>query len=187
VQYLFPFLGAIGFIFRWWLVQYKLKDELAIDRGHLSRVLVYVLCLALLLDFAANVFSLIVVTALPTMVMAFLWFDIPFYRHTIMIDPLYQKNKVWAIVERLTLHPPMIIAGVYLYVLDITKIFPGGFPIEVLASGVIIIYGAYLLFDPRITKKQSHPAGYIILLAAILETVFIVLYMEFFYYWVPRA
>jgi hypothetical protein len=170
-------LGAFGLVFRIWLVQVKLKEELAVDQWHLSRTLVYALCLGMTVGFGDNVFTLIVAVALPTMIGAFLSYDITFLFSRFKFEEKWQINRKWVLIERLTLHPPMIIAGFYLFSLHLPSLLPSFPNYGMLFAGIILIYGEFFLLDPRWVIKQDYPEGRTIIIGAIAETVFINLYI----------
>ena len=170
-------IGAFGLIFRIWLVQVKLKEELIVDQWHLSRTLVYALCLALVLGFGDNLFTLIVAVALPTMIGAFLSYDITFLFSRFQKEEKWQKNKGWVLIERLTLHPPMIIGGFYAFSQHLPSLLASFPDYGMLMAGIILIYGEFFLLDPRWVIKQDYPEGRTILIGAIAETFFINLYL----------
>ena len=172
-------MGVIGLIFRFWVTQIRLNEELHVERGHLSRFLTYYFCLALIMDFESGVFTLITVGAGPTMILAFIFFDLPFYWQ-FKDEPKWKKHqKPWLLLERITLHPPLIIAAIYVYIIGVRDFFTPVPSFPIMAGSLILVIGAYFLFDPRIrAERKNTPAGYIILTGALTESFLILLYIS---------
>ncbi|MCP4760421.1 MAG: hypothetical protein GY870_01485 [archaeon] len=184
-----PIFGAIGLILRLYVSSVKLKSggDHRFQNGHLSRFLSYVLCIALILNFENNVFTLIVAVAFPTMVIAFFGTDVPFfidmYRNPIKEDK--EKNG-WLIFERFTLHIPLVTAGIWIWVINPLKLFSPLINTGSLVAGIILSWVFYLIFDPRWVKKSDgNKIGYLLLFGAIIETIFLFLYI-FPYHEVPN-
>jgi hypothetical protein len=164
----FPIVGTIFLLFRLWLCEIKLHEVLGNKRGHTSRFISYYFGLAMILNFSVNVFTLISVISAPAMIFAVLYFDISFFLNEGREDiPL----KFWQIVERLTLHIPLIVFGIFYYAyspaLEYFQLFTiPKFGVALLLAG-IPMFG----FDPRISKKADWPRGPFILGGAILDII----------------
>jgi hypothetical protein len=87
--------------------------------------------------FSSNVFTLIVITALPTMIGAFLFFDVRYYNVWIS-EERYQKQLGWVKLERLFLHPPMIVAGFGIYLNNSIEFLLTMFTLPNLIAGLIL-------------------------------------------------
>jgi hypothetical protein len=185
LNYFYIFFGAIGIFFRYWVTNIKLKDGLEHRRFHLSRILALLYFVAMALEFDNNMFTLIVVGALPTMVAAFLFYDITFYRNIfrkdwftrLEIKEEFVSDRIWIFMERITMHIPMIITAIRIYIEGAKDLFLPETNLFTLIAGFIMIYGFYLLVDPRWTQKDEWPAGIIIFWAGVSQTVFIGLYL----------
>lgn len=165
---------------RFYLTEFKLKKQLELKTGHLSRLLTYYLSIALILGFSSHLFWLIVIVALPTMIAAFLGFDLTFYKEILQKDPKWKENRGWLILERITLHPPMIIAGFWLYFMDPKSFFtplPSGIEMFV---GILLSIGAFLFVDPRWRQKEDWPTGIVIFFGACAEALGFILYLYYF-------
>ncbi len=160
--------GALAFLFRLWLCEFKLKKDLGGKRGHTSRFINYYFLLAMFLDFGNNLLTLITIITAPAMVMAFIFFDIPFYvqdcRHPI-------ENKGWLIVERITLHPPVFLYTVYFYAIQTRLFYFDLFTIPNFVIAMILVLVPLFLFDPRVTKKEDWPRGLFMVLGSIVNII----------------
>ncbi len=195
MSWYFVLLGALGLVFRYWIANYKLNHLLKHRTGHLSRMVTYFFFIAMMTDFGQNIFTLIIVGALPTMIGAFLMFDVSFYRHIFTKDwslrlgvpEAKPKERFWIFLERFTLHWPAIVPGIVIYYRDPREFFLPfmDFQTVVIASVMMII--AFFLLDPRWWKiepngqRNDHPAGTIILpsMVASMLGLFIYLYLDF--------
>lgn len=145
-------LGVAFLIFRIWITEFKLRDELQFRRHYLSRFLNYYYCLALLSGFTWNLFNFILIAEWLPMIIAFIGWDIPFFikykKRT-----YWEKNRLWLFIERATLHPPMIGTIILMYLhglhsfVDISKL------IILTIIGFLIVFLPWFLLDHRWTKK----------------------------------
>ncbi|MHA1340147.1 MAG: hypothetical protein ACTSRZ_10345 [Promethearchaeota archaeon] len=171
--------GAIFFIFRIWLVQFKLKDELQFRKDYLSRYMCLYFCIGMILQFKNDIFNIIIGAALPLMIISFIGWDtlffVKFKRRT-----YWKKNYGWLIIERLTMHPPMMIVALYWWIDGLKAhiiLVNGIFSIIV---AIILVFGAFLMWDKRWTEKYIAPTGMNILISAILSVVGFSIYILLF-------
>jgi hypothetical protein len=168
---LFYFLTGLSFLlFRIWIVNFKLREELGKKQYHISRILIHYFCIALITGFSSNLFTLICVVSMPTMITAFIWFDVPYFR-TFNADKSSSAIKNWILVERLTLHLPIIIFSVLFYTFNKRSFFYTLFTIPNIIIAILICFGPFILIDPRIALKDEYPIGKKLLTAAIFETI----------------
>ncbi|MHA1886426.1 MAG: hypothetical protein ACTSX0_00210 [Promethearchaeota archaeon] len=159
-------IGAIGFLFRFWLVELKLDQDLNHKRGHTSRFINYYFLIAMITDFGNNLFTLISVVSAPAMVMAFFFFDFPFYFKD-CLHPM--KKKGWLILERLTLHPPVFIYAIYFYATQTLKFFFDLYNLSNLVISLVLVLIPLFVIDPRVVKREDWPRGLFMVLGAIID------------------
>jgi hypothetical protein len=171
MAYWFPIFGSIFLIFRIWLCEVKLVKPLDYRRHYVSRFLTYFYAIAMILSFENAFMNISVAGSLPAMVIIFLTFDFRYIRdHTGKRVEEEIPLRFWLLVERWTLHPPLIITGIYWYVIGLKTIVLYPVPsigYTLLAIALPIV--TFLTIDPRWTKKTEAPLGYIMLLIAILS------------------
>lgn len=177
--------GLFGLLTRLWLVESKIKGYLAEDRLHISRILGYFFWGAMFLGFNVNVLTFISVAIFPGMFLAIFFFDLPYLINDYpKITP--EQPKKWILLERLTLHSPPAIYGTLFYFGGTKLVFYFAlFSPFIVAGGAIVVFGLFLLIDPRWTIKKDHPRGSIILRTMIIGLIGnIVVYLLFA---VPRG
>lgn len=166
-----PLFGVVFLIFRFWLCEVYLRDILGVDRGHTSRFCSYYLALAMIFNFEPNVFTLISVVSAPAMVLASFAFDVPF----LFFNEGRQQipKKTGQIIERLTMHIPIILFGVYYY--GFSKVswldYFALFTLDKLVIAILLTCLPMFVFDPRVTKRKDWPRGLFIVGGAILDIV----------------
>ncbi len=161
-------LGWIMLIFRIWLAEFKLKDELQFRRHYLSRFVNLYMWIALILNLESYTFNLIVITCFPVMIVTSFW-DIKFYTNFKKRD-YWEKNKMWLLVERLTLHPPMLILGLFFYISGILPYFNYSRGVWPVIIAISFVYLAFFLLDKRWTEKYNYPQSKIMISMMILST-----------------
>lgn len=176
-DYLFIVLGAFGIIFRIWLVQFKLKDELEFRKDYVSRYMSVYFFIAMALQFQNELFNLIVATALPLMLVSFIGWDTLFF-YKFKKRTYWEKNHGWLIVERLTMHPPMLIVALYWWIAGLENVLLIQGSYATIIAAVILVFAPMLLFDKRMTEKYIAPTGMNIFVSAILCLVGMVIYLE---------
>ncbi|MGY5881001.1 MAG: hypothetical protein RTV31_12165, partial [Candidatus Thorarchaeota archaeon] len=81
-------LGIIFLLFRIWIVEVKLKEELLFRRRYFSRFFAYYTCLALVFGLSAYPLNIMVIIAFPILVVTSVW-DVNFYRR-------FNTQEYWA-------------------------------------------------------------------------------------------
>jgi hypothetical protein len=180
LDHILSIIGAFFLVFRIWLVEYKLEDELQFRKNYVSRILNYYFCIALLLAFRAPIFNLAIIGALPMMVISFVGWDslffIKFKKRT-----YWKKNHGWLLLERITLHPPMIPVAIWMYYKGFQNFVPPPMNPWVFVAVGILFFGPFLLMDKRWTEKYIAPTGNNILFGAVLSYIFIVVFAFVFF------
>jgi len=168
---IFPICGILFLLFRFWLCEGYLRDILKNKRGHTSRFISYYFGIAMLLNFDVNVFTLISVFSTGAMIFALVAFDVPF----IFFNDAQQKipKKVWQIIERLTMHIPPIIFGVYYYLFSPTSHVDYFllFTIPQFVFALLFTGIPMFVIDPRVVKKEDWPRGPAIVIALLLSII----------------
>jgi len=173
--------GIAFFIFRVWIVEFKLKEELDFRRRYFSRFFSYYTCLALAFGLMAFPFNLMVMLAFPILVVTSVW-DINFVRK-FNSQPHWEEKKKWAILERATLHPPVVILAIYMILTDARNyILPPNLVIMVIYA--VILFLPFFLIDKRWTKRYKWPEALIVVGLILASGISLVL-AEAFLWGVP--
>lgn len=156
-------LNILGFsmlIFRIWVAEVKLKEELQFRRRYFSRFFAYYTCLALTFGLLVLPFNLMVIIAFPILIVTSVW-DINFYRK-FNTQPYWAEKKGWAILERLTLHPPVVVLAIYMILTDARNyIQPPNLVILVISA--LVLFSPFFLVDERWTKRYKWPEAMIVI------------------------
>ena len=161
------FIGAALFIFRIWLLEIKLKEELQFRRRYFSRFFTYYTCLAIAFNLMIIPFNIIVIIAFPILIVTSVW-DINFYRR-LNTQPHWSEKKRWAILERMTLHPPVVILAIYMIVTDARNyIQPPN--LIVLIISVLVLFSPFFFVDARWTKRYQWPQALIVIGLVIMSS-----------------
>ena len=170
VQILLPLFGVVFLIFRIWICEVRLKDLLDFRRHFLSRFASYYFCIALILDLRNEIFNFIVLGSIPILTIAFLTFDIPFFVKFHKDPGVDEESKFWLYIERIMLHPPILIMGYIVYAFHPRILIPSiQFPSVLIA--VIIVFTTYIIFDDRALKIEGTGIWLIIGMAGSLVGV----------------
>ncbi len=145
-------IGVSFLIFRIWLTEFKLRAELEFRRHYLSRFLNYYYCIALISSFTWDIFNFILISETIALIIAFIGWDIPFFIKFNKQDH-WQKNKTWLIIERATLHPPMIGTVIWMLFSGLRSFVDSSNLILIVIITLILGLLPYFLFDQRWTKK----------------------------------
>lgn len=174
---LFPLIGLVFFSFRIWLVIFKVKDELQFRRFYVSRLVNFYFCLMLIFNFKSVIFNVIVAVCFPAMIMTSLW-DINFYRG-FRSREYWKKNRSWVFLERVTMHPPILIGGLSLYIIGLQYFVP---PTNIIPFflGILLVYSSSFLLDIRLRKKYNWPNGRNLFLVMLISTLLFSLYYIFY-------
>jgi hypothetical protein len=162
-------LGVAFLLFRMWLCEYKLKDELEFRRHYLSRILSYYTALVIAFNFENLILNYIITSTVAVTVVSLIGWDAPFFKK-FSSRTYWKKNHGWLIVERLTMHIPMLIVAIYLYMVGMPQIewidgirlymftFPG-------------FYLWYIRVDKRWSEKYIWPTGRDIMVFATVSLI----------------
>ncbi|MHA1819797.1 MAG: hypothetical protein ACTSU2_12385 [Promethearchaeota archaeon] len=190
MDYLIPLIGCFGLIFRIWLTEVKLRKELDFRRYYLSRIVNICLFIAMIYNFESMTFNMILVTSTPILMVASIFWDTRFYKRLPKVEQ-WQEKKNWLLLERVTLHPPILILGIIPY---FSSWFPhamkwgaltfhsfkefavgsigtsGPFMAKVIALfyASILIYGALFVLDIRWYERKGWPTAKYMLIATIV-------------------
>lgn len=172
-----PWIGVCFLIFRFWLSTFKLKDELQFRRFYVSRLVNYFFCLCIIFNLQNPVFNVILAVCFPAMIFTSTW-DVNFYRHFKGRD-YWKKNKGWLLVERITMHPPILIGGLYIYITGIWNYVP---PRDLITFviGILLVYPTSYLLDIRLRKRYQWPNGRDLILVMVISTVAFSMYYVFY-------
>ena len=168
-------LGTLYVLFRLWLVEYKLKEELEFRRHYLSRMLAYFTGLVILFDYKNMLMNFIIIIALPVVIVSIIGWDclffVKFSKRT-----YWKKNHGWLLVERITMHFPMTAIGILLYIWGLPTLSV----LEVLQFAIYTIPVLYLWFmvvDKRWSERYIWPTGLNIFIFATLSIIGTSLYL----------
>ena len=177
---LISIIGSMFLIFRIWLCEVRLKDILDFRRHFLSRFASYYFCITLILSFESPIFNFITISSLPLLSIAFLTFDMPFFikykkENELQENKLNKRDVNWLYIERILLHPPIILANLVIYIMD-PKIFLTGFGIDTILTSSVLIFGAWFCFDKRaFEKKGTGPAILTLIISSLIGYTFYLL------------
>ncbi|MFW9867038.1 MAG: hypothetical protein ACFFEN_13160 [Candidatus Thorarchaeota archaeon] len=170
---LFPIIGIVFISFRIWLVIFKVKDELQFRRFYVSRLVNFYFCFMLIFNFKNPIFNVIVAVCFPAMIFTSLW-DINFYKG-FKSRNYWEKNKNWVLIERMTMHPPILVGGLSLYIIGLQKFIPSNDLVPFLL-GILIVYLTSFLLDIRLRKRYNWPNGRNLFLVMFISTSLFSLY-----------
>jgi hypothetical protein len=152
---------GIGFLlFRIWIVEFKLVEELQFRRRYFSRFFSYYTCLALAFGLSFWPFNVMVMVAFPILVVTSVW-DINFMRRFSSQD-YWANNRRWGLVERVTLHPPVVVVAIYMILMGARNyIQPPNLVLLVLV--VILLFLPFFILDLRWTERYKWPEALIVI------------------------
>lgn len=165
VSYL-PLIGGIFFLFRLWLIFFKLTDELQFRRLYISRFYSLYFALAITMEFRDPTFNALIIGAVPMMLISFVGWDLPFYQKFVS-RTYWTKNHGWLLVERLSMHLPILICGIWMYVTDFHNYVPHSAGVLPFVLSAILLFLPFFLMDERWTSKYIAPTGKSLLFGAI--------------------
>ena len=161
-------LGLALLIFRIWVVESKLKEELQFRRRYFSRFFAYYACLAMIFGLQSYPLNIIIMVAFPILIVTSVW-DVNFYRR-FNTQEYWKKNRRWAIVERLTLHPPVVIIAIYMILTGARNYIEA----PSLVMIVIIVVGLcfpFFFVDERWTKRYQWPQAVLVISLVALSGI----------------
>ena len=175
-------LLGIGFLlFRIWIVEVKLVKELQFRRRYFSRFFAYYTALALAFGLAFYPFNVIVIVAFPILLVTSIW-DVRLYQRFLSQD-YWAKNRFWGIIERSTLHPPVVILAIYMILADARNfIMPPNLVLLVICGGLLFL--PFFIVDVRWTKRYKWPEALVVIGLMVLSGASLVL-AEAFLWGVP--
>lgn len=176
-------IGVIMLNIRLYLTEFKLYRILKQNAHHLSRLLNLLFWIFMINNLKSNILSVAIFLCFPSMSISFILIDIPFIIRMIRNKEPLQSNKMklYHYIETITLHLPIIIAGIWSFFTN--KIF---FMEDVLLIDIILgatlHFGLFLIFDPRIpfkTKdKEEKKHGWALFIGNILTLTFFILFHQ---------
>lgn len=173
--------GFLLLLFRAWLVEVKLQDELQFRRRYFSRFFSYYTCLALAFGLGAFPLNIMVMIAFPILLVTSIW-DINFYRR-FRFQSYWTKNRRWLIVERITLHPPVVMVAVYMILTD-AKNYIQPPNLVVLLIGTLILFSPFFVLDKRWTHRYKWPQALTVIGLMAASTIGL-MFAEAFLWGVP--
>jgi len=152
--------GFIFLIFRIWIVEFKLVEELQFRRRYFSRFFSYYTCLALVFGLGFWPFNVMLMVAFPILVVTSIW-DINFMRR-FTSQEYWANNRKWGLVERITLHPPVVVVAIYMILMDARNYIQA--PNLILMTLIVIgLFIPFFLLDTRWTKRYKWPEAMIVI------------------------
>ncbi|MFW9918963.1 MAG: hypothetical protein ACFFED_05140 [Candidatus Thorarchaeota archaeon] len=168
-------LGITFLLFRIWIVEIKLVQELDFRRRYFSRFFSYYTAMALACGLLFYPFNVMVMVAFPILVVTSIW-DINFYRR-FNSQTYWEKNRRWLLVERITLHPPVVLVAIYMILSGARNfIEPTNLLLMVLIVGILFI--PFFLLDVRWTKRYKWPEALIVIGLMLASSISLVLSMS---------
>ncbi len=147
-------IGLIFLAFRVWLVERKLIDELQFRRRYLSRFVNYFACLSLIFGLSSWFLNLIVMIAFPVLIVTPGW-DVTFFRR-FRSREYWDKNREWMLLERLTMHPPVMLLGFALLIVRARPYIEAPNLLFILLAGFVLLL-PFFLFDERWKSRYNWP------------------------------
>ncbi|MHA1672707.1 MAG: hypothetical protein ACTSYI_03685 [Promethearchaeota archaeon] len=182
----FSIIGLLYFTFRLWLDEVKLRNELDFRRRYLSRITNYFFAIAMIYNFESMVFNMILSTSMIALWVAFFRWDFRFYKRFLYggeiasIPVETRSQKVWMIIERLTLHPPILIIGTIpfftgLRAFSLGNVASGDLGVQILSMifGLVLYFGAFFFLDKRWADHYQWPTAKIMLYGIIASCLII--------------
>jgi len=153
-------LGIAFLLFRIWLVEIKLPEELQFRRRYFSRFFSYYTGFALVFGLSFYPFNVMVMIAFPIILVTSVW-DINFYRR-FKTQTYWTKNQRWVVIERLTLHPPVVAVAVLMILNDARNYIQPPNLLMMIVSALILFIPFFLL-DERWTRRYKWPEALIVI------------------------
>lgn len=164
--------GFAFLLFRIWIVEAKLVDELEFRRRYFSRFFSYYTALALSFGLLFWPFNVMVMVGFPILIVTSIW-DVNFFRR-FKSQSYWEKNRRWLLVERLTLHPPLVLVAIYMIVAG-ARNFIEPPNLILMALAVIILFVPFFLLDVRWTRRYRWPQALIVIGLVIGSSVSLLL------------
>ncbi|MFW9869972.1 MAG: hypothetical protein ACFFEL_10135 [Candidatus Thorarchaeota archaeon] len=175
-------LLGIGFLlFRIWIVEVKLRKELEFRRRYFSRFFSYYACLALVFELRFWPVNVMVMVAFPILLVTSIW-DVNFMRRFKSQDH-WANSWRWGFIERLTLHPPVVLLAIYMIFMGARNYIEPPYLI-LMALIIVILYLPFFFLDVRVTKRYKWPQAVLIIGLLVSSGVSLVI-AEAFIWGVP--
>ena len=153
-------LGIVFLLFRVWIVEVKLVDELEFRRRYFSRFFSYYTALALAFGLLFWPFNVMVMVGFPILIVTSIW-DVNFFRR-FNSQTYWEKNRRWLLVERITLHPPLVVLAIYMIIAG-ARNFIEPPNLVLMALSIVVLYLPFFLLDVRVTKRYRWPQALIVI------------------------
>jgi hypothetical protein len=160
--------GVLFLAFRVWLVEFKLIDELGFRRRYLSRAMNYFMCVALIFGLTSWFLNLIVMLSWPILIVTPMW-DVNFFRR-FRQRTYWEKNRRLMLLERATMHPPIIVLGFALLFVRARPYIEAPNLVLILVAGFVLSL-PFFLFDDRWTKRYNWPQAPTVLGLVLASTI----------------
>jgi hypothetical protein len=122
-----------------------------------------------------------VMVAFPILVVTSIW-DINFMKR-IMSQDHWKTNRNWGILERSTMHPPVVVVAIYMILMDARNYIQT--PNLILMVVVVIsLFLPFFLLDVRWTRRYKWPQA-LIVIGLIIASGVSLLVAEFILWGVP--
>jgi hypothetical protein len=141
------------FLFRLWLCEIKLKDELGFRKNYLSRSISYFVIICWVFDLQSMIFNVMWMGVIPVLCVAAIMWDVRFYKEAFgkNTPPEWEEKKTWLVLERLTLHPPIIIPGLIPFFLGLRGyqdfILGSTLSSDIFGKTIAVIFGIILMIS----------------------------------------
>ncbi len=160
-------LGILYIIFRFWLVEIKLKESLEFRKRYLSRFNCYFFGISAITNFKSNIMIFLYLCTYPTLIISLIIWDIP---HSLKYFKNRDEKKGWGwnIVEILTMHVPIISLSLYWSITRHHLVYDISLIGDLLIA-ILIEYTLFFSFDPRnpFGKKKDAPFGWLVIISIV--------------------
>jgi hypothetical protein len=170
------FIGITLLLFRVWLVEIKLPEELQFRRRYFSRFFAYYTCLALAFGLSLYPLNIIVMVAFPILLVTSIW-DINFYRR-FNSQTYWTKNRRWVLIERLTMHPPVVLVALFM-ILNGARNYIEPPNLLLMVLSVALLFIPFFLLDERWTKRYKWPEALLVIALMLASGLSLLLALAF--------
>jgi hypothetical protein len=112
------------------------------------------------------------VVAFPILLITSIW-DVNFYRR-FNTQEYWKKNRLWAILERMTLHPPVVIIALYMILTGARNYIEAPNAVIFLLI-VFFMVSPFFIFDERVRKRYQWPQAMIVTGLIVLSGIALVI------------
>ena len=141
-------------------MEFKLVNELQFRRRYYSRFFSYYTCLALSFGLGFWPFNVIVMVAFPVLLVTSIW-DINYMRR-FRSQKHWVNSWRWGFVERLTLHPPVVLVAVSMILMGARNYIESP-NLILMVVVIVLLFSPFFLLDVRWTKRYKWPEAIIII------------------------